>query len=77
MAELSQSPRPGSGEHLRKFWRWLDKAWLAVGLIPLGVLILDAPQFLPVVQTALGAFLGTLPIILFAISAVAYVKACG
>ena len=81
MADISQSPRSGSrpspSAQLRRAWRWLDKAWLAVGLIPLGVLVIDAPQFLPVVQTALGAFTGTLPIILFAITAVAYVKASG
>ena len=78
MADISQqSPRPGLGAQLLRLWRKLDKAWLAVLLIPLGVLILDPPQFGPVVQTALGAFLNTLPIILFAITAVAYVKASG
>ncbi|MEL7343609.1 MAG: permease [Pseudomonadota bacterium] len=69
-----QSLNPSS---LPALWRRLDKAWAVVVLIPLVVLVLDTPQFIPVVSTASGAFLGTLPIILFAISAVAYVKASG
>ncbi|KMW57596.1 Transporter [Candidatus Rhodobacter oscarellae] len=72
MADLTQ--RAPGGPSL---WKRLDKAWLAVAVIPLIVLVLDAAMFLPVVRTALGAFAGTAPIILFAISAVAYVKASG
>lgn len=58
-------------------WRRIDKAWLAVLVIPLVVLLLDAAKFFPVITTASGAFIGTAPIIIFAISAVAYVKASG
>jgi len=58
-------------------WRKIDKAWAVVILIPLVVLILDAAQFWPVVTTAAKAFAGTAPIILFAITAVAYIKASG
>ena len=72
MTDLSQRTPDLPG-----LWRRTDKAWLAVAVIPLVVLILDAARFLPVVSTALGAFAGTAPIIVFAITAVAYVKASG
>lgn len=62
---------------LPALWKRLDKAWAVVVLIPLVVLVLDTPMFAPVVATAAKAFGGTVPIILFAISAVAYVKASG
>ena len=62
---------------LPALWKRLDKAWAVVVLIPLAVLALDAAQFWPVVTTASGAFIGTVPIILFAITAVAYIKASG
>ncbi len=62
---------------LPDLWKRLDKAWAVVVLIPLAVLIFDAPMFQPVVSTAAKAFGGTVPIILFAITAVAYVKATG
>ena len=73
MADTTQSP---SFDPVA-IWRRIDKAWLAVVVIPLIVLVLDAAQFWPVLKTASGAFVGTAPIILFAISAVAYVKASG
>jgi uncharacterized membrane protein YraQ (UPF0718 family) len=75
MADLTQNQKPPFD--LAALWKRLDKAWLAVGVIPLVVLILDAAQFWPVVTTAAGAFAGTAPIIVFAITAVAYVKASG
>jgi uncharacterized membrane protein YraQ (UPF0718 family) len=62
---------------LPALWKRLDKAWAVVVLIPLVVLVLDAPMFAPVVSTAAKAFAGTVPIIVFAITAVAYVKASG
>ncbi|MEX3014119.1 permease [Gymnodinialimonas hymeniacidonis] len=62
---------------LPALWKRLDKAWAVVILIPLVVLTFDAPMFQPVVTTAAKAFGGTVPIILFAITAVAYVKASG
>ncbi|THH35988.1 permease [Aliishimia ponticola] len=73
MADTAHTP-PSS---LYERWRRIDKAWLTVGLIPLAVLVLDSAQFWPVVTTALRAFAGTAPLIVFAITAVAYVKASG
>lgn len=62
---------------LPALWKRIDKAWAVVVLIPFLVLILDAPMAGPVVATAAKAFAGTLPIIVFAITAVAYIKASG
>ncbi|MEJ6390518.1 permease [Gymnodinialimonas ulvae] len=62
---------------LPALWKRIDKAWAVVVLIPLVVLILDAPMAGPVITTAAKAFAGTVPIILFAITAVAYIKASG
>ncbi|MDQ2092172.1 permease [Marimonas arenosa] len=70
MTDISQSPQKFT---LRK----IDKAWLALGLILLAVLVLDPPQFLPTVSFGLGALLHTAPFIGFAVLAVAYLKATG
>lgn len=72
MADISQRA-PG----IPSLWKRLDKAWLAVGVIPLTVLLLDAANFLPVVTFAAGAFAHTGVFIVIAISLVAYVKATG
>ncbi len=44
---------------------------------PLLVLLLNAPNFVPVVEFAARAFVSTLPYILFAVSLIAYLKATG
>ena len=64
----SQTPKTG--------WK-IDKAWAALGLILLAVAVLDWPQFLPTVEFAASALLHTAPFILFAVLAVAYMKASG
>ncbi|PIE13367.1 MAG: permease [Rhodobacterales bacterium] len=70
MAELSQSPR---GVSLRK----LDKAWGALALILLLVLVLDPPRIWPTVTFGVNALVSTAPFIVFAVLAVAYLKATG
>ena len=72
MADLTQK-----SPDLPQIWKRLDKAWLAVVLIPLIVLVLDAPNFWPVVIFAVEAFSHTGIFIVIAISLVAYVKATG
>ncbi len=52
-----------------------DRAWLAVGIILLLTLILAPAVFPEIVQKAAGSLIGTLPFILFAVFAVAYLKA--
>ncbi len=71
MADITTSP---SGPSL---WQRIDKAWLAVGLIPLAVLVLDPGKFIEVISFAARAFAHTGVFIFIAISLVAYVKAAG
>jgi uncharacterized membrane protein YraQ (UPF0718 family) len=72
MADLTQK-----SPDLPQIWKRIDKAWLAVVVIPLIVLVLDAANFLPVVTIAANAFARTGVFIVIAISLVAYVKAAG
>ena len=58
-------------------WKRLDKAWLAVAVIPLIVLALDPGNFLEVITFAARAFAHTGIFIFIAITLVAYVKAAG
>ncbi|MFZ5963453.1 permease [Thalassococcus sp. BH17M4-6] len=58
-------------------WPRIDKAWIATALILLAVAVLDWPQFLPTVSFTAGALWHTAPFILFAVVAVAYLKASG
>ena len=55
----------------------LDKVWIAIGVILGLVALLDWPQFPATLDFAVRAFLNTLPFILFAVLAVAYLKATG
>lgn len=71
MADVTQTPQTPS------LWRRLDKAWVAVVVIPLLVLALDPTQFIPVISFASQAIGHTGIFILIAISLVAYVKATG
>ncbi|MCK8465209.1 permease [Aliiroseovarius sp. S1339] len=70
MAETTQSHPPSRN------WK-IDKAWVVILLIPL-VLALFAPdEVWPMITFALTALMHTAPFILFAILAVAYLKATG
>ena len=62
---------------LRATWRIIDKAWLAVIVALLSVALLDWPQLWPTIEFALKALLHTAPFIVFAVLAVAYMKATG
>lgn len=57
-------------------WK-IDKVWATIGVILLVVAVLDPPQFWPTVTFAAGALLHTAPFIVFAVLAVAYMKATG
>ncbi|MBM7068096.1 permease [Actibacterium sp. 188UL27-1] len=72
MAELTQSLPSIPG-----LWKRLSKVWMVIIAIPLAVLVLDPPQAWPTVTFAAGAFLHTLPFIVFAVLAVGYMKATG
>ena len=56
-------------------WRRLDKAWLAIGLIPLLLAVFDPGQVLPTLKFAFTALGSTGPFIVFAVLAVAFMKA--
>jgi uncharacterized protein len=58
--------------------RWkIDKTIAVIVLIPIVLAVLDPAQIEPTIRFATKAFLNTLPFILFAIFAVAYMKATG
>ena len=63
--------------NLRRLWRRADKAWLAIGLIPLLLAILDPVQVVPAVRFAVGAILRTGMFIAGAVLAVAWLRATG
>jgi len=72
MADTTQIPA-----RLPAVWRRVDKAWLAILLLPLGVALFDPAQAWPTIRFALGALGHTAPFIVFAVLAVAYLKASG
>ncbi|KAA8610292.1 permease [Salipiger aestuarii] len=55
----------------------IDKAWAASALVLVAVAIVEPPQVFPTLGFAIGALWHTLPFVLFAVAAVAYVKAAG
>lgn len=58
--------------------RWsISRAWVATFTLLLLVAALDTPEFVPTLTFMLGALAGTAPFILFAVLAVAYLKASG
>ncbi|MGR3796107.1 permease [Vannielia sp. SX4] len=73
MADLTQSPRPSLGD----LWKRAPKAWLASLLIVLAIALLDTTQLWPTLRFAANALLHTAPFILFAVFAVAWLKATG
>jgi hypothetical protein len=60
-----------------KLWGRVDKAWLAIIVIPLIILVFDSAQFIPTLEFAFQAILQTGVFIVFAVLAVAYMKATG
>lgn len=70
MADISGVQPPS------KRWK-IDKAVAVIVLIPIILAVFDPAQIEPTIRFATKAFLNTLPFILFAILAVAYMKATG
>ena len=62
-------------------WReqlnWLKTPWTIVFLAPALIALLDFQNLVPVSTIAIKAFVGTLPIIAFAVFLIAYLKAAG
>ncbi len=57
-------------------WK-VDKAWVAIGLIPLILALFDPAEVWPMLTFAAGAIGHTGIFIIFAVLAVAYMKATG
>ncbi|NDR59423.1 permease [Aliiruegeria sabulilitoris] len=72
MSDTTQTP-----PRLPTFWRRTDKVWLFIAAIPLAVALFDTPQTFPTIEFALGALGHTAPFIIFAVLAVALLKATG
>ena len=70
MTDIPHSPQ-------RFSWKNIDKAWLALAVVLALVALFDLPQLQPTVSFAIGALGRTAPFILFAVAAVAYMKATG
>ncbi len=65
------------GQPLLGLWRRVDKAWLAIGLIPALLALIDPAQVIPTVRFAGEEFLRTGVFISFAVLAVAFLRATG
>jgi uncharacterized membrane protein YraQ (UPF0718 family) len=72
MTDLSASLRP-----IGTVWGRIDKVALTGALILLVLAVFDAPQVVPTMAETLDHFAGTLPYILFAVVAIAAMKASG
>jgi uncharacterized membrane protein YraQ (UPF0718 family) len=72
MADLTQHPRP-----LSELWHRIDKVALTGALILLVLAIFDRGAVVPTIEETLDHFWGTLPYILFAVIAIAGMKASG
>ncbi len=62
---------------LPALWRRTDKVWLLIAAIPASVALFDPPQAWPTFEFAIGALGHTAPFIIFAVLAVALLKATG
>ena len=72
MVDASHSP-----PRLSRIWQHADRVWLTFSAVLLGVLVFTPQDFLDTVSFTGGALLHTGVFILFAVSAVAYIKASG
>ncbi|NKX43110.1 permease [Roseicyclus persicicus] len=72
MADLTQHPRPVAG-----IWARIDKVALTGALILLVLAVFDRAAVAPTIAETLEHFRGTLPYILFAVLAIAGMKASG
>jgi len=73
MTEVSQDLAPNWNSRLNR----LKSPWTIVIMAPVCVAILDFSSLVPVTSIAVKAFLGTLPVIAFAVFLIAYLKAAG
>jgi hypothetical protein len=72
MADLTQNPTP-----ISDLWHRIDKVALTAVLIFATLALFDRSAVIPTAVEALDHWLGTLPFILFAVAAIAWMKASG
>jgi len=74
MADVShpQGPAHSGGTRLK-----IDRVWVFAALLPIAVAVIDPAQAVETVRFALAALLHTAPFLLFAVLAVAWLKATG
>lgn len=72
MADTTQT-----SQTLSAAWRWRPGAWAVTIAILTALALFDLPQLVPTLVFAGGALAGTAPFIIFAVLAVAYLKASG
>ncbi len=77
MTELAMRQLGQARQWLSGFTSMLGSVWMLIILIPLAVLVMDQPNFVPVIVFATKAFLNTLPYIVLACLMIAYLKATG
>lgn len=66
-----------AGSSPRAWLARLRTPWTVVAAVPVLVAALDAPNLVPVTSFAVEAFVGTLPVIAFAVGLIAYLRAAG
>jgi len=74
MSEIAEELRPQPDNWINWLKSRLLTPWSVVIGAPIAVLVLDQPNFLPVLIFAIKAFVSTLPYILFAVLMVAWLK---
>ena len=58
-------------------WKRIDKAWLALAVILVALIVFAPKEFVPAVSFGFKALLNTAPFIAFAVLAIGYLKATG
>lgn len=77
MSDTTLAPPSARQAFQVRLWRWLKTPWTVTALALLAVAVRDPGQWVAVADFASGAFLRTLPYILFAVLLLAYLRATG
>jgi hypothetical protein len=77
MSDTTLAPPSARQAFQARLWRWLKTPWTVTVLALVAVAVRDPGQWVALVDFASGAFLRTLPYILFAVLLLAYLRATG
>lgn len=72
---MADTPQPASA--IQNLWARIDRVWLALALLLLGLAAVDIAQLWPSLSFAAAALARTSPFIIFAVLAIGYLKASG